>query len=92
MRPRMKLSRAMAGLAMILALLGLIAHEHDSDEARDDCPAAAWHSGAVQCASPLMAPPGQPEQIIAVVTPSVAPPAAQMPQLFRPRGPPSTLL
>ena len=87
----MRFFRAIAGLTMILALLGLIAHQHDSDDSRDDCPAAAWHSGAVHCASPQVALPSQPEYFVELVTPSIPPVAAQVPALFRPRGPPSTL-
>ncbi|MCX6899931.1 MAG: hypothetical protein NT105_14675 [Verrucomicrobia bacterium] len=87
----MKALRAIAGLTMILALLGLIAHQHDCDEAHDDCPAVAWHSGAVQCASLHVALPSLPEQVIEFAFPSISPIAAQVPALFRPRGPPSTL-
>jgi len=76
---------------MILALLGLIAHQHDCDEADDDCPAVAWHSGAVQCASPNVAPPRLPEQVIEFVSHSILPAVTQPLAFFRPRGPPSTV-
>ena len=76
---------------MILALLGLILHQHDGDEPHDDCPAAAWHSGAVQCASPVVAPLSLPEQFIEFVSPSLLPVVTQTTALFRPRGPPLTL-
>lgn len=76
---------------MILALLGLIAHQHDCDESHDDCPAVAWHSGAVQCDNPQVALPSLPEQVVEFVLPSVLPVATQAPAFFRPRGPPPAL-
>ena len=74
---------------MILALLGLIAHQHDSDDSQDQCPAAAWHSGAVHGATPQLTTPGRTERVVEYVTPSVAAPATQVLRLFQPRGPPS---
>ncbi len=76
---------------MILALLGLIAHQHDGDDCQDDCPAAAWHSGAVHCDAPKVVTPSLPEQVVEIVAPIVNPIAAEAEQLFRPRGPPSVL-
>ena len=87
----MRLFRAIAGLTMVLTLLGLIAHQHDCDDSQDNCPAAAWHSGAVHCASPQVALPSQPEHFVELVTPSIPPIVTQVPALFRPRGPPSML-
>ncbi|MCX6908116.1 MAG: hypothetical protein NTY01_08740 [Verrucomicrobia bacterium] len=87
----MKSSRAIAGVTMILALLGLIAHQHDCDESHDDCPAVAWHSGAVQCASSQVALHSLPEQVVEFVSHSILPVVTQAPAFFRPRGPPSTV-
>lgn len=88
----MKAFRAIAGLTMIVALLGLIAHQHDGDNCQDDCPAVAWHSGAVHCAAPQVVAPSLPEQVVEIVAPIVSPLTAGTLQLFRPRGPPSTVL
>lgn len=75
---------------MILALLGLIAHQHDCEESHDDCPAVAWHSGAVQCAALDVVLPGVPQQCVEFVSPWFSPIVTQAPAFFRPRGPPST--
>lgn len=75
---------------MILALLGLIAHQHDCDESHDECPAVAWHSGAVQCAALDVVLPGVPEQVVEFVVPVFPPVVTQAPAFFRPRGPPSS--
>jgi len=87
----MKAFRAIAGLTMILALLGLITHQHESEESHEDCPAVSWHSGAIQCADPIVTPASLPEQIIEFVSHSILPAVAQPPAFFRPRGPPSTV-
>jgi hypothetical protein len=93
-----KSRRSIFGLLMISALLGLMFHQHDCGEHHDcdqktdsqeQCPAAAWHAGAVQPATLPVAVPAAPQFVVAVVHLSVAPVSLARPHSFLPRGPPS---
>jgi hypothetical protein len=90
--------RSILGLLMISALLGLMFHQHDcgdhhdcapNTDSQEQCPAAAWHAGAVQPATLPVAVPAAPQFVVAVVQPSVAPVSLARPHSFLPRGPPS---
>jgi hypothetical protein len=90
--------RSIFGLLMIGALLALMFHQHDcgkhrdwdeGDDSHEQCPAAAWHAGAVLAAvSPVVAP-AAPQRVVAVVQSSVSPISETRPHSFLPRGPPS---
>ncbi|MBI5395880.1 MAG: hypothetical protein HZA91_11335 [Verrucomicrobia bacterium] len=85
----MKAFRSIFGLLMIGALLALMFHQHDCDaDSHEQCPATAWHAGAVQAAALPVTVPTAPQLVIAVVQPSVAPLSETRPHSFLPRGPP----
>jgi len=90
--------RSIFGLLMISALVGLMFHQHDcgdhppcapNTDSQEQCPAAAWHAGAVQAAALPVVVPTAPPFVVTIVQPSVAPVSQARPHAFLPRGPPS---
>ncbi|MCX7825477.1 MAG: hypothetical protein N2689_07950 [Verrucomicrobiae bacterium] len=94
----MKAFRLVFGLLMISALLALMFHQHDVGEhhdgagdadSREQCPAKAWHAGAVQATTVVAETPAAPVVTIAAIRPAAFPVSETRPQAFLPRGPPS---
>ena len=88
----MKRLRSIFGLLMIGALLALMFHQHDCDEgvgSHEQCPAAAWHAGAVQAAALPVTAPTAPQFAVTVALTTFSTASEAEPQSFLPRGPPT---
>lgn len=83
---------------MISALLGLMFHQHDcgdhhnddqGSDSQEQCPATAWHTGAVQAAALPVTVPAPAQAVAASVQTFVSAVSEADPRSFLPRGPPS---